>query len=50
MVQIKAQDIDAYLGYVTVRIWVEGTDADCTGNARYGKFSVKLDFNSYLPA
>ena len=42
--------IDAYMGYVTVRIWVEGTDEQCTGNARYGKFSVTLDFNSYLPA
>lgn len=42
--------IDAYTGYVTVRIWVEGTDDQCTGNARYGQFSVTLDFNSYLPA
>ena len=42
--------IDAYLGYITVRIWVEGTDDQCTGNARYGQFSVKLDFNSYLDA
>ena len=42
--------IDAYMGYVVIRIWVEGTDADCTGNARHGAFSVQLDFNSYLPA
>ena len=42
--------IPAYKGYVTVRIWVEGTDANCIGNAKYGKFSVTLNFNSYLPA
>ncbi|MGM9858390.1 MAG: hypothetical protein ACI311_03975 [Bacilli bacterium] len=41
---------DAYLGYIGVRIWVEGTDEDCSGDVRNGSFNTTLQFSSFMPA
>ena len=41
---------DAYLGYIGVRIWVEGTDEDCSGDVRNGSFSTTLQFSSFMPS
>ena len=40
--------IDAYLGYVTIRIWVEGTDEQCADTAKKSTFKATLDFQAYL--
>ena len=50
MTDANNQTVDAYLGYVGIRIWVEGTDANCVDNARYGKFNTALKFLSFMPA
>ena len=42
--------INGYFGYVGIRIWVEGTDANCKDDARYGSFSTELKFISYMAA
>lgn len=41
---------DAYLGYIGVRIWVEGTDEDCSGDVRNGSFNTTLQFSSFMPS
>ena len=50
MTDANNQTVDAYLGYVGIRIWVEGTDANCVDNARYGKFNTALKFLSFMPS
>ena len=45
-----SNDIPGYFGYVGIRIWVEGTDANCKNDARYGSFNTALQFISYMAA